>query len=201
MVYPRFIPRHLAILMVTHEMFQADRHLLFHVCRGQLSGHLSCGHFPVSKNGVDDLLRKVDDMIKANRIDGVTEELEIGHERAQKIQSPDLFLEGFWKLIKGFHAEIGEVEVGGVAIYRPFGEFRRAKSYGLLYGAQGQRQAFLQPHATMNFVGLDLTTSDSGELAHADEMTLASKARNELVNPNGINAAQANVLTVGTTSK
>ncbi|GFV61474.1 hypothetical protein TNCV_2938161 [Trichonephila clavipes] len=32
---------------------------------------------------------------------------------------------------------------GGVAIYRPFGEFRRAKSYCHLYGAQGQRQAYL----------------------------------------------------------
>ena len=43
MVDPRFIPRHnpkqkvIAIFMVTHEMFQADRHALFHVCRGQLS--------------------------------------------------------------------------------------------------------------------------------------------------------------------
>ncbi|GFT45931.1 hypothetical protein TNCV_2250691 [Trichonephila clavipes] len=49
---------------------------------------------------------------------------------------------------------------GGVAIHRPFGEFRRAKSYCHLYGAQGQRQAYLLPHATMNFVGLDLTTLD-----------------------------------------
>ncbi|GFY74487.1 hypothetical protein TNIN_63181 [Trichonephila inaurata madagascariensis] len=73
--------------MVTRVMFQAKRHVLFHVCRGQLSGPLSCGHFPVSKNVVDDLLWKVDDMIKANRripIDGVVEELGIGHERAQK---------------------------------------------------------------------------------------------------------------------
>ncbi|PRD32985.1 UNVERIFIED_CONTAM: hypothetical protein NCL1_18804 [Trichonephila clavipes] len=31
---------------------------------------------------------------------------------------------------------------GGVAIYRPFGEFHRAKSYCHLYGAQGQRQAY-----------------------------------------------------------
>ncbi|GFS83066.1 hypothetical protein TNCV_1286871 [Trichonephila clavipes] len=59
-----------------------------------------------------------------------------------------------------FHAEIVEVEIGGVAIYRPFGEFHRDKSYCPLYGAQGQRQAYLYPHATMNFVGLDLTTSD-----------------------------------------
>ncbi|GFV14290.1 transposable element Tcb2 transposase [Trichonephila clavipes] len=45
-----------------------------------------------------------------------------------------------------------------VAIYRPFGEFRRAKSYCHLYGAQGQRPTLA--HATMNFVGLDLTTSN-----------------------------------------
>ncbi|GFW62882.1 hypothetical protein TNCV_4452311 [Trichonephila clavipes] len=32
---------------------------------------------------------------------------------------------------------------GGVAIYRPFGKFRRAKSYCHLYGAQGQRQGVL----------------------------------------------------------
>ncbi|GFT38700.1 uncharacterized protein TNCV_1498911 [Trichonephila clavipes] len=32
---------------------------------------------------------------------------------------------------------------GRVAIYRPFGEFRRAKSYCHLFGAQGQRQAYL----------------------------------------------------------
>ncbi|GFU45827.1 hypothetical protein TNCV_3068061 [Trichonephila clavipes] len=60
----------------------------------------------------------------------------------------------------GFHAEIVEVEIGGVAIYRPFREFHRAKSYCHLYGAQGQRQAYFLPLATMNFVGLDLTTSD-----------------------------------------
>ncbi|GFT71606.1 hypothetical protein TNCV_3020831 [Trichonephila clavipes] len=42
----------------------------------------------------------------------------------------------------GFIVEIVEVEIGGVAIYRPFGEFRRAKSYCHLYGAQGQRQAY-----------------------------------------------------------
>ncbi|GFW45100.1 hypothetical protein TNCV_716021 [Trichonephila clavipes] len=41
----------------------------------------------------------------------------------------------------GFNAEIVEVEIGGVAIYHRFGEFRRAKSYSHLYGAQGQRQA------------------------------------------------------------
>ncbi|GFV89887.1 hypothetical protein TNCV_4691161 [Trichonephila clavipes] len=42
----------------------------------------------------------------------------------------------------GFHAEIVEVEIGGVAIYRPFGEFCRAKSYCHLYGAQGQRREY-----------------------------------------------------------
>ncbi|GFS55065.1 uncharacterized protein TNCV_2441441 [Trichonephila clavipes] len=50
-----------------------------------------------------------------------------------------------------FHGVIVEVEIVGVAIYRLFGEFRRAKSYCHLYGAQGQRQAYLLPHATMNF--------------------------------------------------
>ncbi|GFX63125.1 hypothetical protein TNCV_5084371 [Trichonephila clavipes] len=48
---------------------------------------------------------------------------------------------------------------GRVSIYRPFGEFRRAKSHCYLYGAQGQRQAYLLPMPRC-FVGLDLTTSD-----------------------------------------
>ncbi|GFX39879.1 hypothetical protein TNCV_2646421 [Trichonephila clavipes] len=37
----------------------------------------------------------------------------------------------------------GGEDRGGVAIYRPFEEFYRAKSYCHLYGAQGQRQAYL----------------------------------------------------------
>ncbi|GFX29556.1 uncharacterized protein TNCV_4776281 [Trichonephila clavipes] len=43
-----------------------------------------------------------------------------------------------------FHGKIVEVEIGGFAIYRPFEEFLRAKSYCHLYGAQGlgQRQAY-----------------------------------------------------------
>ncbi|GFX56730.1 hypothetical protein TNCV_494781 [Trichonephila clavipes] len=41
-----------------------------------------------------------------------------------------------------FHAEIVEVDIGGVAIYRTFREFRRAKSYCHRYGAQGQRRAY-----------------------------------------------------------
>ncbi|GFY29207.1 uncharacterized protein TNCV_4723351 [Trichonephila clavipes] len=36
-----------------------------------------------------------------------------------------------------FHAKIVEVEIGGVVIYCPFGEFRRANLYSLLFGAQG----------------------------------------------------------------
>ncbi|GFT00070.1 hypothetical protein TNCV_420891 [Trichonephila clavipes] len=35
------------------------------------------------------------------------------------------------------HGKIVKVEIGGVAIYRPFGEFRRANSYCHLYRAQG----------------------------------------------------------------
>ncbi|GFU63405.1 uncharacterized protein TNCV_44511 [Trichonephila clavipes] len=34
-----------------------------------------------------------------------------------------------------FHAKIVEVEIGGVAIYRPFEEFRRANSYCHLFQA------------------------------------------------------------------
>ncbi|GFY32739.1 uncharacterized protein TNCV_4638451 [Trichonephila clavipes] len=41
-----------------------------------------------------------------------------------------------------FHAKIVEGEIGGVTIFRPFGEFRRANSYCHLYGSQGQRQAY-----------------------------------------------------------
>ncbi|GFT75845.1 hypothetical protein TNCV_851471 [Trichonephila clavipes] len=48
--------------------------------------------------------------------------------------------------------------LGGVAIYRPFGEFRRADSYCHMYGGQ-RRQAYFLPLATMNFMGFDLTTS------------------------------------------
>ncbi|GFX32598.1 integrase catalytic domain-containing protein [Trichonephila clavipes] len=65
----------------------------------------------------------------------------------------------------GFHAKIVEVEIGGVAIYRPFGKFRRANSYCHLYGAQGlgQRQAYFKTLSTMNFVVLILTTSDRAD--------------------------------------
>ncbi|GFX12946.1 uncharacterized protein TNCV_3659421 [Trichonephila clavipes] len=38
-----------------------------------------------------------------------------------------------------FHVKIVEVEIDGVAIYRPFGKFCRANSYCHLYGGQGQR--------------------------------------------------------------
>ncbi|GFX76634.1 hypothetical protein TNCV_3163521 [Trichonephila clavipes] len=60
----------------------------------------------------------------------------------------------------GFHAEIVEAEIDGVAIYRPFKEFLQAITYCHLYGTQGQRQAYFLPLTTMNFVGLVLTTSD-----------------------------------------
>ncbi|GFY35804.1 hypothetical protein TNCV_4841811 [Trichonephila clavipes] len=41
---------------------------------------------------------------------------------------------------------------GRVAMYRPFGEFRRAKLYCHLYGAQGQRQAYLLPMPRSDYV-------------------------------------------------
>ncbi|GFU67378.1 hypothetical protein TNCV_640781 [Trichonephila clavipes] len=44
------------------------------------------------------------------------------------------------------HAKIVDEEIGGVAIYRPFGEFRRVNSYCHLYGVKGlgQRQRRLK---------------------------------------------------------
>ncbi|GFX18973.1 uncharacterized protein TNCV_322781 [Trichonephila clavipes] len=59
-----------------------------------------------------------------------------------------------------FHDKIVEVQIGDVAIYRPFREFRRANSYCHLYGAQVQQQASFYPLATMYFVSLVLTTSE-----------------------------------------
>ncbi|GFU62922.1 hypothetical protein TNCV_40721 [Trichonephila clavipes] len=58
-----------------------------------------------------------------------------------------------------FLVYIVEVEIGGVTIYPPFGEFCRAKLYCHLYGAQDQGQAYFLPLATMNFVSL-LQTPD-----------------------------------------
>ncbi|GFY20133.1 hypothetical protein TNCV_2148261 [Trichonephila clavipes] len=49
---------------------------------------------------------------------------------------------------------------GGVAIYRPFGEFRRAKIALSPVWCLRPTTGVPLAHATMNFVGLDLTTSD-----------------------------------------
>ncbi|GFU42932.1 hypothetical protein TNCV_3140891 [Trichonephila clavipes] len=69
-----------------------------------------------------------------------------------------------------------------VAIYRPFGEFRRAKSYCHLYGAQSQRGVPLV-HATMNFVGFDLTTCDvrfQGGVVPSQSLNLDGRKKTEL---------------------
>ncbi|GFU67591.1 uncharacterized protein TNCV_1643401 [Trichonephila clavipes] len=52
-------------------------------------------------------------------------------------------VQGTGEYLPPLHGKIVEVEIGVVAIYRPFGDFRRANSYCHLYGAQGldQRQA------------------------------------------------------------
>ncbi|GFV52350.1 hypothetical protein TNCV_855201 [Trichonephila clavipes] len=50
---------------------------------------------------------------------------------------------------------------GRVAIYRPFGEFRRAKIALSPVWCSRPTTGVPLAHATMNFVGLDLTTSDS----------------------------------------
>ncbi|GFW39494.1 hypothetical protein TNCV_3908031 [Trichonephila clavipes] len=58
-------------------------------------------------------------------------------------------------------AEIVEVEIEVVSpSIVPSWSFSELKSHCHLYGAQGQRQAYLLAHATMNFVVLVLTTSD-----------------------------------------
>ncbi|GFW94646.1 hypothetical protein TNCV_4246861 [Trichonephila clavipes] len=49
---------------------------------------------------------------------------------------------------------------GGVAIYRPFGEFHRAKIALSPVWCSRPTTGVPLAHATMNFVGLDLTTSD-----------------------------------------
>ncbi|GFW01475.1 hypothetical protein TNCV_5031251 [Trichonephila clavipes] len=49
---------------------------------------------------------------------------------------------------------------GGVAIYRPFGEFRRAKIALSPVWCSRPTTGVPLAHATMDFVGLDLTTSD-----------------------------------------
>ncbi|GFW84609.1 hypothetical protein TNCV_3107441 [Trichonephila clavipes] len=59
------------------------------------------------------------------------------------------------------HAEIVEVEIEVVSpIYRPFGEFRRAKIALSPVWCSRPMTGVPLAHATMNFVGLDLTTSD-----------------------------------------
>ncbi|GFU99995.1 hypothetical protein TNCV_4056691 [Trichonephila clavipes] len=66
----------------------------------------------------------------------------------------------------GFNAEIVEAEIGGVAIYRPFGEFRRAKSYCHLYGAQGQRPGVLPGSDKPQNGGCEYLTSHYKDACH-----------------------------------
>ncbi|GFW46034.1 hypothetical protein TNCV_3276521 [Trichonephila clavipes] len=61
---------------------------------------------------------------------------------APSVLLPDFFPGGLFEDYQAFHAEIVKVEIGGVAIYRLFGESRRAKSYCHMYRAEGQRQAY-----------------------------------------------------------
>ncbi|GFY14424.1 hypothetical protein TNCV_1314781 [Trichonephila clavipes] len=57
---------------------------------------------------------------------------------------------------------------GRVAIYRPFGEFRRAKIALSPVWCSKPMTGVPLANATMNFVGLDLTTSDSNKRAVGD---------------------------------
>ncbi|GFS73372.1 hypothetical protein TNCV_4712421 [Trichonephila clavipes] len=85
------------------------------------------------------------------------------------------FLCRFLRCNNNFHAEIVEVEVGGVAIYHPFGEFRRAKIVQSPVWCSRLTTGVPLAHASMNFAGLDLTMSDrlSGE---GDEAPIAAEA-------------------------
>ncbi|GFX42467.1 hypothetical protein TNCV_1520311 [Trichonephila clavipes] len=61
------------------------------------------------------------------------------------------------QLVELFNAEIVEVEIGGVAIYRPFGNFAELNRTVtcMVLKANDRRTS-----RTLNFVGLDLTSSD-----------------------------------------
>ncbi|GFW12303.1 hypothetical protein TNCV_2489471 [Trichonephila clavipes] len=72
-----------------------------------------------------------------------------------------------WSPIQ-FHAKIVEVDIGGVAIYHSFEEFRRAKNVLSPVWCSRPTTGVPLAHATMNFVGLDLTTSDSYTRAFGD---------------------------------
>ncbi|GFW78543.1 hypothetical protein TNCV_1143141 [Trichonephila clavipes] len=59
-----------------------------------------------------------------------------------------------------FHAEIVEMEIGGVAIYHPFGNFTELNRTVTCMVLKANGRLTFSPFATMNFVGFDLTTSD-----------------------------------------
>ncbi|GFT13022.1 hypothetical protein TNCV_431431 [Trichonephila clavipes] len=63
---------------------------------------------------------------------------------------------------------------GRVAIYRPFGEFHRAKITLSPVWCSRPTTGVPLAHATMNFVGLDLTTSDRWH----QKTTTTTRARN-----------------------
>ncbi|GFT84995.1 hypothetical protein TNCV_2507901 [Trichonephila clavipes] len=64
---------------------------------------------------------------------------------------------------------------GGVAIYRPFGEFRRAKIALSPVWCSRPTTGVPLAHATMNFVGLDLTTSDRNYIHQQSNTTINSR--------------------------
>ncbi|GFT48293.1 hypothetical protein TNCV_4708591 [Trichonephila clavipes] len=70
---------------------------------------------------------------------------------------------------------------GRVAIYRPFGEFRRAKIVRSPAWCSRPTTGVPLAHATMNFVGLDLTTSDSSPPGDATAYQLLHRSINRQV--------------------
>ncbi|GFS59736.1 hypothetical protein TNCV_4103891 [Trichonephila clavipes] len=66
-----------------------------------------------------------------------------------------------WRIFPpSVHAEVVKVEIGGVAIYRPFGNFAQLNRTVSCMVLKANDRRSSSPLATMNFVGLDLTTSD-----------------------------------------
>ncbi|GFX58465.1 transposable element Tcb1 transposase [Trichonephila clavipes] len=90
---------------------------------------------------------------------------------------------------------------GRVAIYRPFGEFCRAKIILSPVWCSRPTTGVPLAHATMNFVGLDLTTSDR-KTSGVDQIFcvawhLASRGRKRAVNWNSNLGLTADYLTSG----
>ncbi|GFV15487.1 alpha-2 adrenergic receptor [Trichonephila clavipes] len=85
----------------------------------------------------------VQELLDSHNQELIIVELIVMHEQQQGIEELESLDAVQSEDRIAFHVYIVELEIDGVAIYHPFGEFRRANSYCHLYGAQGQRQGVL----------------------------------------------------------